>query len=400
MSSKNSLLTPLLFFALANLLFGLYAGLYDPSFNNYLAQVHNVSEVARGGLEFPRELPGFLIVLIFTALIFLPDTRIAMLSALLVGISLWGQGFLAPDMTMVVFWMLLWSTGAHLFMVLKSSIALRLAEEGKAGTFLGRLGGLENWGKLMGMLLLYWGVSSLDFSFSIIFGISGTCTIIAAICLFYIKPQPIIRPPRYLLLKKKYSLYYLLCMLFGARKQIFLTFAPWVLIKIFHCAIDTFALLGMIGTIASLILWPLLGRAVDAWGERPLIFLESLVLVLICILYGFAPQYFAPQIALGLIMFCFVIDQLLFGINIARTTYLNRIADSQHDIAPTISMGLTLDHAVSMTIPFLGGLLWSHFSYSWVFAAAAVIALVNLAASLFIPRLEKEKYESKIETLE
>ncbi|MDD2586600.1 MAG: hypothetical protein PHT79_09150, partial [Syntrophomonadaceae bacterium] len=104
-------------FAAANLLMGLYAGLYDPSFNNYLAQVHHVSEVTRGSLEFPRELPGFLVVFFFTALIFLADTRIGALAAIMVGISLWGQGYLAPGMTSVVFWMLLWSTGAHLFMV-------------------------------------------------------------------------------------------------------------------------------------------------------------------------------------------------------------------------------------------------------------------------------------------
>jgi len=104
---NKNLLTPLLLFAPANLMMCLYAGLYDPSFNNYLAQVHNINEVARGGLEFPRELPGFLSVFILPVLIFLPDTRIALVAALMVGISLWGQGYLVPDMTWVVFWMLL-----------------------------------------------------------------------------------------------------------------------------------------------------------------------------------------------------------------------------------------------------------------------------------------------------
>ncbi|MDD4550471.1 MAG: MFS transporter, partial [Syntrophomonadaceae bacterium] len=373
-------------FAAANLLMGLYAGLYDPSFNNYLAQVHHVSEVTRGSLEFPRELPGFLVVFFFTALIFLADTRIGALAAIMVGISLWGQGYLAPGMTSVVFWMLLWSTGAHLFMVLKSSIALRLTSVEHAGRLLGRLGALEAWGGLTGMLIIYYGVSRFNFSFGVIFGIAGTFALLAALCMFLIKPEPIKTPPRQLLLKRKYSLYYILCMLFGARKQVFLTFAPWVLIKLFGCQVQTFALLGIIGTVISMGFRPLLGSAIDAWGERTIIILDSLFLVTICILYGFAPQWFSTSVALIVVMTCYIIDQLLFAVSMARTTYLNRIADTRDDIAPTISMGTTLDHAVSMLVPIGGGLLWAYYGYQWVFATAGIIALVTLVVSLRLPR--------------
>ncbi|MEN6348825.1 MAG: MFS transporter [Syntrophomonas sp.] len=387
---KSSLATPLFMFSISVLMMGFYSGLYDPSFNNYLAQVHLLGEVARGGLEFPRELPGFLIVFVFAALTFLPDTRIAMLAALMVGISLWGQGYIAPDMKLVVFWMLLWSTGAHLFMVLKSSISLRLAEEGRAGQLLGSIGALEAWGALCGMLLVYWGVSRFHFSFGLIFAISGSCALVAAICLFLIRPEPLIKAPRSLMLKKRYTLYYILSMVFGARKQIFLTFAPWVLIKIFHSGVQTFALLGMAGTVISLFFRPLLGRAIDAWGERVIIFAESVILVIICILYGFAPYWFASQVALGVIMVCYIIDQLLIAVTMARATYLNRIAESPADVAPTLSMGATLDHAVSMSVPLLGGILWSRYGFQWVFVSAAVIAFINMGAALFIPGLENE----------
>lgn len=380
--------TPLFLFSLSVLMMGLYNGLYDPSFNNYLSQVHHLGEVARGGLEFPRELPGFLTVFVFIALIFLPDTRIAMVAALMVGVSLWGQGFLAPGMKQVVFWMLLWSTGAHLFMVLRSSITLRLAEEGRAGQLLGRMGALEAVGNLGGMLLVYWGVSRFHFSFASIFGIAGTCALLAGICLFRIKPAPLKRPPRNLMLKKKYLLYYVLCTIFGARKQIFLTFAPWVLIKIFHSGVQTFAALGIAGTVISLFFRPWLGKAIDSWGERNIIFIESVILVIICVLYGFATRWFPAQIALGIVMVCYIIDQLLFAVTMARATYLNRIAESPADVAPTISMGTTLDHAVSMSVPLLGGILWVNFGFQWVFIAAAVIALINMGVALLIPGLE------------
>lgn len=390
--TKKGLLTPLFLFAAANLLMGLYAGLYDPSFNNYLAQVHHVGEVARGSLEFPRELPGFLVVFVLAVLIFLPDTRISMLAALMVGVSLWGQGFFAPGMGTVVFWMFLWSTGAHLFMVLKSSIALRLTPKEHAGRFLGQLGALEAWGALTGMLIIFYGVSKFNFSFGIIFGLAGSFALLAALCLFLIKPEPIKRPPRNLLFKRKYLLYYILSMLFGARKQVFLTFAPWVLIKLFDCQIQTFAILGIIGTVISMGFRPLLGNAIDAWGERTIIILDSLMLIIICILYGIAPRLLPASVAVIIVMSCYIIDQLLFAVSMARTTYLNRIAESRDDIAPTLSMGMTLDHAVSMSVPFIGGLLWAYYGYQWVFVCAALIALASLVTSFYLPQQENSKY--------
>lgn len=387
---KKAFANQLLLFAASVFMMGLYSGLYDPSFNNYLAQVHHIGEVARGSLEFPRELPGFLVVFIFTALAFFADSKIAMLAAGMVGISLWGQGFLAPDMRMVVFWMLLWSIGSHLFLVLKSSISLRLAVQGQEGRLLGQLGGLESAGALCGMLAVYLGVSRFHFSFALIFGIAGTFALLAAFCFYLLEPKPIKRPPQYLLFKKKYGLYYLLSILFGARKQVFLTFAPWVLIKIFNTQVHTFALLGLIGTVISLGFRPLLGKAIDAWGERPVIFLESTILVTICVLYAFSLYWFSAGIALFIIMSCYIIDQLLFAVTIARVTYLNRIADSRDDIAPTLSMGTTLDHAISMTIPFAGGVIWAHYGFHWVFISAALIALLNMLAALFIPGVENK----------
>ncbi|MBP8818968.1 MAG: MFS transporter [Syntrophomonadaceae bacterium] len=382
---KKNIGTPLILFAMSTLMMGVYSGLYDPSFNNYLAQVHNVSEVTRGALEFPRELPGFLVVFIFTALLFLADTRIASVSALLVALALWGQGFLAPNITMVVVWMFIWSTGAHLYMAMTQPIALRLATEGQEGRRLGQLGSLEALGAILGMIIVYWGASRYHISFGVLFGIAGGCALLASIGLFLIKPQPLTNVSRRLVFKKKYTLFYILNILFGARKQIFLTFAPWVLIKVFHANIETFAILGFIGTVLSIFFRPLLGRAIDAWGERRIIAMESCMLIIISILYGFSPGWFSNQVAMLIIMACFICDQLLFSVRIARTTYLARIADGPEDIASTISMGLSMDHAVSMLIPLGGGLLWAHYGYLPVFLVSGGLAICNLLIAFFIP---------------
>lgn len=399
MSLFRQYLTPILLFAAAALCMGLYGGFYDPSFNNYLDQVHHIGEVARGGLEFPRELPGFLSVFILALLIFLPDTRIAVVAAILVGLSLIGQGYLAPDMKMVVVWMFIWSTGAHLFMVLKNSICLRLADKGHEGQLLGKIGALEASGSLLGMLIIYWGASQYDFKFSTIFLIAGCFALLAGLTLALIKPVPLQRPEHNFVIKRKYTLYYILNIVYGARKQVFLTFAPWVLIKVFNCDVATFALLGIIGTVISLVFRPWLGRAIDQWGERTIMVFESLILIVICLLYGFSPLWFPARIALGVTMSCYIIDQLLFAVHMSRTTFLNRIAENSRDIAPSLSMGLTLDHAVSMLVPMGGGLLWAVYGVQWVFAAAAVIAVLNLSAALFIPRHTPSRPDYAIETI-
>jgi len=383
--NKKILVTPLLLFAAASLLMGLYSGLYDPSFNNYLAQTHNATPLARGAVEFPREMPGFLVVFIVTALMFLADTRIAALSALLVGLALWGQGFLSPDLKWVVVWMVMWSTGAHVYMAIAPSIGIRLARAGQEGRRLGQIGFLESLGALLGLTIVYWGASRWHFSFAFIFGLAGIFALSAAISLFLIKPAPLENPARRLVFKKKYSLFYWLNIVFGARKQIFLTFAPWVLIRVFGCGVETFALLGFLGTVLSLVFRPLLGQAIDRLGEKVIISAESIVLVLMSLLYGFSSSWFSQETALIITMACFVADQLLFSVRIARTTYLNRIVDHPDDLTPTISMGLSLDHAVSMLIPLGGGLLWTYYGYIPVFLASGVLALANLGLAFRIP---------------
>lgn len=386
MQMLQRMASPLFLFAAAQLMMGVYSGFYDPSFNNYLSQVHHLSPLARGSLEFSRELPGFLMVFIFALLAFLPDTRIAMVAAVLVGLSLWAQGHWAPSMGWVVLWMLMWSIGAHLILVLKSSIALRLAEKNQAGLLLGRLGAVEACGVLLGGLVLYLGASFFHLSFGTIFGLAGSCALVAGLLFFLIRAEPIKPGARRLLFKKRYSLFYVLNILFGARKQVFLTFAPWVLIRIFDCSVGTFALLGIVGTALALVFRPLLGNAIDRWGERKIITWESLILIGICLIYGAAPLCMPKNLALGLIMVCFIADQLLIAVNISRATYLNRIAQVPEDVAPSLSMGITLDHLVSMTVPFGGGILWTQFGFQWVFWAAALIALLNLQAALRIPK--------------
>jgi len=368
-------------FCLSGVFLGVYSGLYDPAFNNYIAETFHVSEATRGGIEFFRELPGFLVVVFSGILFSLADIRIAMVSLSVLALGLWGQGFLSPTLSWAVVWMILWSIGAHLYMPMSNSITASLSNPGELGRKLGQWSGVNTAASLAGYLVVWLGFRFFHINYQAVFGLAGLSVVAALISMWGMKVPKTARPGRALMFKKKYSLYYLLSLLFGVRKQIFLTFGPWVLIKIFHQPVTTFALLGIAGTVLGIFFKPALGVAIDRLGERTIIMAESLALAAVCLGYGFASDIFPANVALAVVYICFLGDNLLFACLMARTTYLSKIVENKSDLTPTLSMGVSVDHTASMTVPFFAGLLWEAAGFRYVFLAAAVLALLNFWAA-------------------
>jgi MFS family permease len=188
-------------------------------------------------------------------------------------------------------------------------------------------------------------------------------------------PNAHLQRPRFVW-RREYWLYYVLALLFGARKQVFITFGPWVLVRIFHQPVWIFAQLWIAAAILGVVFQPALGRAIDRWGERAVLLSDSVLILLVCLGYGFAHRLHSPSLALGLLYVCFVADNLLFGVNMARDTYLSKIVVKPEDLAPTLSLGISINHVVSMSIPSVGGILWIAYGHSSVFVATAGIAVL------------------------
>ena len=369
---------------------GVYSGLYDPTFNNYIAETFRVSEATRGGLEFFRELPGFLVV-VFSGLLFsLADIRIAMMSLFILSLGLWGQGFLSPTLPWAVVWMILWSIGAHLYVPMANGITASLSKPGELGRKLGKWSAINTAASLAGYLIVWLGFRFFHLNYQIIFGLAGLSAVAAMLCMVGMKVPKVERPGAALIFKKRYSLYYLLSLLFGARKQIFLTFGPWVLIKVYHQPVTTFAILGLAGTVLGIFFKPALGAAIDRLGERTIIMAESVALTAVCLGYGFAGDVFPAAVVLAVVYACFLGDSLLFACIMARTTYLSKIVENKNDLTPTLSMGVSVDHTVSMTIPFFAGLLWESAGFRYVFLVAAVLAMLNFWAATRIRTSREE----------
>jgi len=194
-----------------------------------------------------------------------------------------------------------------------------------------------------------------------------------------------LHPPELRLkLHREYRLYYWLAILFGTRKQIFLTFAPWVLVTIYDQPTTMLATLFILGGIAGILFQPLLGKTIDRLGERAVLAMEAAVLILVCIGYGFAKFILAEKSAFLLVAVCFILDQLLMSVSMARATYLKKIAVHPDHITPTLTMAVTIDHACSILVAILGGLIWKFAGYQYVFLLGSAIAVANLISALQI----------------
>ena len=157
-----------------------------------------------------------------------------------------------------------------------------------------------------------------------------------------------------------------------------ITFAPWVLVQVFGEPASTIAKLWVASSLLGIVFKPALGRLIDRIGERPILVADAAVLTLVCLGYGFGPSLPLGVWGVRLAYLCFVLDQMLFAVGMARTSNLKRIAVDANDLTPTLSLGVSIDHAVSMSLPALGGLLRVHYGYPYVFAAAAAISVVNI----------------------
>lgn len=383
MNTTNNLLlrlrgiSPNLAFFLAGMaLLGIASGVFETTFNNFLNDTFSIDAATRGFLEFPRELPGLLCAVFAGALFFLPESLIAATAAAGVGLGMLGVAFGGAHWHSMLVFMFLWSVGSHLIMPVRSSLSIALARQGQIGRRLGQIQGTSIAASIAGCALVWIGMKYLNADYRLIFSLGGVAALAASLVLLGLRmPGARLQRAKFIW-NRHYSLYYMLAFLFGARKQIFITFGPWVLVKIFHQPAYIFAQLWIVAGVLGCVFQPALGRAIDHFGERRVLMADSVAIALVCLGYASAHLLHWRSLGLGLLYACFVGDQLLFGVNMARDTYLAKIALRPEDISPSLSLGVSINHVVSMSVPALGGLLWVRYGHPAVFLAAAAVAVL------------------------
>ncbi len=362
----------LVLFIIASAFIGISQSIDGSVFNNFLNDTFHLTVSQRTILEFPRELPGFLVVFVSGFLISLGDIRIAAIANIVAAIGMLSLGFLSSTYGTMILWLTVYSMGQHLYMPISNSIGMSLANKGNLGQVLGRINAISTAAFLVTSLITAFIFSRFKVNYRIAFVFGAMAFIIAAILIFSMTSENKKTYSRKLIIRKEYSLFYMLSIVYGARKQIFVTFGPWVLIKVFHQGVSTFAILGFIIAGIGIFFKPFLGFLIDKIGEKKVLAGEALALVVVCFGYAFSKSLY-------LVCACFIVDQLLVAVSMARSTYLKKIALSPDDVSPTLSMGISMDHVVAMIVPWLGGLLWATLGYEAVFIAGACIALVNFS---------------------
>lgn len=377
-------------FAFASLAMGTAYSIFDSTFNNFLNERYALTPFQRSFLEFPRELPGFLVVFVSALLWFLCSRRLGVLSLLLSFAGTLLIGFFAPTYAIMLFFLFIYSLGQHLFMPVASTIGMELAEEGKTGQRLGQLNAIRNLAAIGGSFLVFIGFKYLGFTFQHAFVLVAVGLGIAALLMFAMQPEENPRPGLFLKLHKEYRLFYLLNVLSGSRKQIFITFAPWVIVTIFNQPTQTMATLMTIGGVIGIIFQPFLGRMIDRLGERFVLAGEAVLLVGVCLGYGFAKFVLPAGVAFIAVCVFYLLDQMLFSVSMARSMYIKKIALQPADVQPALTAGVTIDHIFSITVALVGGAIWNMFGFQYVFLLGVFIAILNFFAVLQI-RIPEQK---------
>jgi predicted MFS family arabinose efflux permease len=334
----------------------------------------------------PRETPGFLVFVTSAALAALPITRVGLVAMLIFSAGMVGMAMLGDYLGLMIVMMIIGSTGMHLLQPVSSSVALGLSDVKSRGKRMGQMGMIDTLGVVVGTGFVWLFFDKAAPQYRTAFLCAAVLGCVGAVFYLFMHVPHLHKPRARMVLKRKYRLYYLLELFFGARKQIFITFGPWVLIRVYGQPAKSMGGLLMIAALIGIVFKPLAGMLIDYVGERTIMILDGLVLVFVCIGYGYAVQLTgSPDHARILACSCFIADNLLFALGSCRAIYLSRIADSPQEINSTLAMGVSINHVVSMTIPAVAGAIWAGFGYERVFLCAAVLALILAVLSTFVP---------------
>jgi len=337
-------------------------------FDNFAVKMVHLDGHHVGVIQSVREIPGFLALLVVYVLLILKEHRLSALSVLLLGVGLAATGML-PTFTGLILTTLVMSFGFHYYETTYQSLGLQYFDKSVAPAVFGRLRSYAALSSMVTGVLVFILVMFLSFSqLYLLFGI-----LVAGVGLWAFSRNPasadMIPQHKKLIFKKRYWLYYALTFMAGARRQIFMAFAVFLLVKKFEYPVQGIAVLFLINNGVNYFLSPFIGRCIVRFGERRMLSLEYLALIVIFIAYALVES----RILAGAL---YVLDHVFFNFAIAINTFFQKIADPR-DIAPSMAMGFTINHIAAVVLPVVGGLLWL-VDYRIPFLAGAGLSVVSL----------------------
>lgn len=348
-------------------------GIYITTFNNFAVNSLHMSQTQLGLLESIRETPGFAVAFMLALAMHVAEPLLASSAMFLMALGFYGYSS-HPSYVELVAFSLLWSIGLHCWMAIQPAMTLALAEEGHKGRRLGQVGAFGGLGTAVGIAAVL--IIGNGVSFPGWYVVTAGTMLVSSVFVFFIRRD--LSPPGKtgLVFKRKYAFYYALTFLEGCRKQVFITWAPFVLVKVYGTELRMVALLMLINNIVNVFGSPIVGKIVDRRGESRMLSVSYALLILVFI--GYATVRQAPLLY---VLYC--LDNLLYFSSIGLTSYINRIAE-KNDLRPSISMGVTTNHLGAVIVPILGGFLWVKSDYPIVFVLGAGVVAVSLVLAIMM----------------
>ncbi len=384
-------------FLISILITGLSYGLYKGMLDNFLAEIVGIGEMDRGVTEFFRELPGILLVLVLAIFYMLSAETIYKAGAVIMLVGMGMHAMLPPTKVLATLAIFVYSFGEHIQIGMKNTLSLGYAKPGHEGGALGAQGAVNQIGTLAGYLVI---VAAFSFTAS-----AGTYTVffwvaagLAAVSLLFslgiTGKSETDKHKRRFYFHKKYNKFYMLEMFYGARKQVFFTFGPYVLILFYGASAATISLLFAVSAVACFFASPVVGRIIDKAGYKIVMIMDTIILVAVCFFYGFAHHIFPQNVAFIVCCVNYVLDSVISLASMASSVYVRDLSDDPDEVKATLSTGVSINHVITIFIALFGGWIWQTLGMELLFICSAVLGLCNSAYAATIKTGKKLKAAS------
>ncbi len=367
--------------------YGIYKGIID----NYFAEVVMIGEFDRGVIEFFREIPGLLLIVILAALYMFSAEKLYKLGAVIMLIGMGMLSVVPPVKVLVTLAVCTYSLGEHIQLGMKNTLSLEYSKEGSGGQALGYQQALYQVGTLIG-----YGVIIIAFLFLLknkpykaFFMASALIMAMGMFMSFGLTSESETdSTKRRFYFRKKFRKYYMLEVFYGARKQVFFTFGPYVLILFYGANASVISLLFAISALLGFFLSPVVGRIIDRFGYKIVMISDTLILVIVCFFYGYAHHIFPRDIAFIVCCINYILDSIISMASMASNVYVQDISDSKEEMRATISTGISVNHLITIMIALFGGWIWKTLGVETLFMLSAALGLCNsaYAATIKVPK--------------
>jgi len=386
--TEKDLINPISLLILMSIAMPVAFNAWSAMLNNFVVEKAAFTGVEIGILQSLREIPGFLSFTTIFVLLIIKEQVFAVFSLALLGLGVSITGFF-PSAYGLYFTTIIMSTGFHYFEAVKQSLSLQWLSKQEAPKILGRLIAVGSLTSLIvyGSLWILLEVFEMPYMANFIIA-GGICILLAFVMFvgFPIFPSKTVQNQN-LVLRRRYWLYYLLTFLSGARRQIFVVFAAFLMVEKFGYSASEVALLFLINYAFNWVFAERIGRLIGRFGERRALTFEYIGLIIVFIAYGLVENAIFAA-------FLYILDHMFFALAIAISTYFQKIADPS-EIASTAGVSFTINHIAAVVIPAALGMVWI-WSHSLVFYIGALFALLSLISAQFIPKIPSPGHETTL----